>query len=452
MQIIFLSNQLFDYPLKTNKWHVATRMAALGHNVLFVDPPIRFRKFLKQIFQGRWPLRRILTFIHRPRRNMSSQKGSTIGEKSSSRNFITRGDFYKNLTVYTPVGLIPFSGGIFGLPTSWTIVQRFGKRLRLLNQRFHIRRIKKLLDLSPKPYPLNPVLWIYHIEVGGLEKYIEEIPHDFLIYDCVDNYPAFPRYRRDPELKNWIVKREEWLAKKADLVFTTAPGLQEKLSKLNKNTFYVGNAGDYNRFAEIRNPKSEIRNKFKIPNSKPIIGFTGAVDGYKVNLPLLVKIAQAYPNYSLILIGPTGVADDEPNLKELKSLPNVQILGEKPYEEMPKYFSQFDVYIIPYNLNEYTVGGCFPVKFFDALAAGLPTIVTNLPCYRDFSDVCYIAKNDDDFVRLIKIAVEENSPEKISARQKIAKENSWDKKVDKMVRVVEEHTYPISATTVGKIE
>jgi len=39
------------------------------------------------------------------------------------------------------------------------------------------------------------------------------------------------------------------------------------------------------------------------------------------------------------------------------------------------------VFIIPYQINDYTVGGCFPVKFHDALSAGLPVVVTDLPAY-----------------------------------------------------------------------
>ncbi len=446
MTIIFLSNQLFDYPLKTNKWHVATRVAKRGHPVLFVDPPIRFRKFLKQIFQGRWSLRRILTFTYRPYRDLVLQESSVPApQKNSSQHF--QKSRYENLIVYTPVDLIPFSStgirrSLRKTPPNGAI---FGKRSELLNQHFHIKRIKRLLSAINR-FEESPtrsdneqstiILWVYHVEMEGLEDYIAALPHDLLIYDCVDNYPAFPRYRKNPKLKDWIIEREKWLAKKADLVFTTAPGLQGKLSKFNKNTFYVGNAGDYERFAKSKRQKAKSKNLVESV-SRPVIGFSGAIDGYKVNLPLLVKIAKVYPDYSLVLIGPSGVADDEPNLKELKSLQNVQLLGEKPYEEMPGYFSHFDIYIIPYNLNEYTVGGCFPVKFFDALAAGLPTVVTNLPCYQDFFNVCYIAKDDNDFVHLIKTAVEENSPEKILVRRKVAQENSWDNKVNRMLEIIQ---------------
>ena len=48
---LILSNQPFDFELKTNKWHIADKLAKRGHNVLFVDPPLRFKalkNFLKK--------------------------------------------------------------------------------------------------------------------------------------------------------------------------------------------------------------------------------------------------------------------------------------------------------------------------------------------------------------------------------------------------------------------
>ena len=40
---VILSNQPFDQDLKTNKWHVAKRLAKREHKVIFVDPPLRFK-------------------------------------------------------------------------------------------------------------------------------------------------------------------------------------------------------------------------------------------------------------------------------------------------------------------------------------------------------------------------------------------------------------------------
>ena len=41
-----------------------------------------------------------------------------------------------------------------------------------------------------------------------------------------------------------------------------------------------------------------------------------------------------------------------------------------------------------------------------------------------------------DFIRLFKAALEENSTDKISARQEVAKENSWENKVVRMLEIV----------------
>ncbi len=151
----------------------------------------------------------------------------------------------------------------------------------------------------------------------------------------------------------------------------------------------------------------------------------------------MVEVAKKHSDKSLVLVGPTGVADDQPDLSQLRKMDNVYLLGQKPYEQMPVYFSRFDVYIIPYNLNDYTVKGCFPVKFLDALAAGLPTVVTNLPAYEEFADVCYIAKDNEQFSQLIQTALDEDSKKHIAQRKSTAKQNSWDNKVDKMLRLMQ---------------
>ncbi|MEA2020168.1 MAG: glycosyltransferase [Patescibacteria group bacterium] len=443
MKIIFLSNQLFDYPLKTNKWHVATRVAERGHRVLFIDPPIRFRKVIKQIFQGRWGLGRLLSGFYAPVGN-SPKPGSGTGLRTWLLSLPIA-----TLKVFTPLTSVPSESPNL--------------------TRFNVNRMKRRV---PEFFDGEAILWVYN---PAMIEYIEKIPHKLLVYDCVDDYPSMANYQR-LGLSDEIAKKEEQIASRADLIFATTKNLAEKLRQRNDNVYYVGNAGDYARFApaakaEIitRQPASPNRgepaDKFQISNEgeerrtgeeklpkespvlaaqrtgfsgvpKPIIGFTGAIDDYKVNLPLLVRVAKDHPEKSLVLVGPTGVAGDQPDLCDLKGLENVYFIGERPYEEMPAFFARFDVYIIPYNLNDYTVKGCFPVKFLDALAAGLPTVVTNLPAYEDFADVSYIAGDDEEFGKLIQKALDENSKEKVEKRMRIARQNSWNNKVEKMLQIV----------------
>lgn len=387
LNIICLANQQWDYPLKTNKWHVMSRLAKLGHNVLFVDPPINTGFLLvRQTLDGRWSLKRLITRVYER----------------------------ENVCVYSPLDPLPFH--------DFMSKQHVGAIKRLA---------RKNLDPSRKT-----ILWVYHVEALGLQNYLEGINHDLLIYDCVDNYEGFPRYDT-PKKKEWLKNQEKYLTEKARLVFATAPGLVEKLQRYNKNVFFTPNAGDYKKFINVRSLTAKIPEDLaRIP--RPRIGFTGAVDEYKFDAQLVKKLAEDYPNYSFVIIGPLALKDKKASAEGLglSGLKNIYFMGARPYEEIRNYYAGFDVYIIPYQLNDYTVGGCFPVKFHDSLAAGLPVVVTDLPAYTPFEDVCYVSKDYEQFSQNLKKALAEDSPVKVTARQAVAKENDWDGKVAKMLEFI----------------
>ena len=393
LNIICLSNQLWDYPGWTNKKHVMTRLAKRGHKVLFADPPINTGKvFGRQIGRGFWPPLRLLT----------QKKESSSGA-----------------LVYTPLNIIPNTA---------------------VTSRWHVKKIKKLTE-SFFDKNQKTILWVYHVQMANLEAYLEGLDYDLLIYDCVDNYEGFPEnssFYSTTVPKSRVVEQEKYLAEKSDLVFATAPGLVDKLREYNQNVHFTPNVGDFEKFKKVQDMKDEVPDDLvRVP--RPRIGFTGAMDEYKFDAKLMRKIAQDHPDFSFILIGQIALKDSGASLQELGlgDLQNVYFLGYKPYEILEQYYAGFDAYIIPYQLNDYTVGGCFPVKFHDGLAAGLPTVVTDLPAYRPFGHVSYISKNYEDFSANVKRAIDEDNPQKIAERQAVASENNWDGKVDKML----EHIY-----------
>ncbi|MFH1565733.1 MAG: glycosyltransferase [bacterium] len=385
MDIVILSNQRFDYPLKTNKWHVATRLAKLGHRVVFVDPPIRIRKVLKLL------LKKEILFTD-----------------------IIKG--YKkvkdNLYVFMPITIYPTEKpNLFSFNYS------------------KLRRLFELLKFRSGDY----VLWVYH---QVMLDYVNALRYKVLIYDCVDEYSKFPNFI-ERGLSKYVSEKEEIVARKANVVFATTEKLVEKMKRFNTNVHFTPNVGDYGRFKIVKTGVLMVPNELRELN-KPIIGFSGAIDEYKLNLNLVIKCIKNYLDYSFVFVGPLGVSESKVSklFKEMRVLKNVHFLGQKPYSEMPLYFEGFDVYIIPYNLNDYTLGGCFPVKFHDALSAGLPTVVTALPSFDPFKDVCYISKDDEDFVCLIEKALKENSFEKMRKRREVAKKNNWDEKVKLQLKLI----------------
>ena len=136
-----------------------TRLEKLGHNVLFVDPPINTgRLFMRQILQGKWSPLKLLT------------KTQKMG----------------NVLVFSPLDFSP----------------AHEKHAEL-----HAKAIQNATKKFFNP-DRNTILWIYHVEIAGLDQYLKYIEHDFLVYDCVDNYAGFPKYST-PEKKDAINKAAE---------------------------------------------------------------------------------------------------------------------------------------------------------------------------------------------------------------------------------------------------
>lgn len=388
--IICLSNQLWDYPNWTNKRHVMTRLSKMGHKVLFVDPPINFgRVLLTQFKKGFFNLKRLFTGV--------KVDGEAI--------------------VFTPIKFFN-------------------------NERFFAKHFAKKINTLLKNNSLlesQTILWIYNVEIPELDVYLNEINRDYLIYDCVDYYAGFPRYQ-DKESKEKILEIEKNLTRNADLVFATAPGLVERLKKINSKTFYTPNVGDFELFYNIKERFREVPEKLKnIP--KPIIGYIGALDSYKFNYLLLKEAAIRYPEYSFVLIGNLGLKDRQSSLAELglENLSNVHFLGEVPFLETPKYMAHFDIDLIPYVYNDYTIGGCFPVKFFNSMSAGIPAVVTDLPVFTMYKNVTYISKSNHDFIENIKKALDERSNKKQQEMIEVAKLNTYEIKVANMLSLIRQN-------------
>jgi len=99
-------------------------------------------------------------------------------------------------------------------------------------------------------------------------------------------------------------------------------------------------------------------------------------------------------------------------------------LGERPYSELPKYLYDFNVCLIPFK-NTQLIHATHPVKIYEYLAAGKPVVTTNLDELKPIADLCYIAKDKEDFLEKLDIALKENDNEHVQKRIKFASKNTW---------------------------
>lgn len=276
----------------------------------------------------------------------------------------------------------------------------------------------------------DAIIWVYH---PGFGDTVLRLPRKLLVYDCVDEYTAFPAYKNSAA---WLAARERVLCQSSDLVFCTAPALYEKKKSLNPaGTHYVHNVGDADHFKRALVGTTQVPPEVAAL-SKPVIGFVGAVSNYKLNIDWMLELARERPNYQLCLIGPVGVSDPTTNVSKLKAMPNVHVIGTRDYSVLPEYMKGFDVAVIPYRLNEYTES-VFPIKFFEYLATGKPVVVSRLPAISQFLGSVRVADDAASFIAECDAALASNGAG-TEERVALAEANSWSSRVDALMGLIEE--------------
>jgi len=124
-----------------------------------------------------------------------------------------------------------------------------------------------------------------------------------------------------------------------------------------------------------------------------------------------------------VLIGDVFVGD----LAGLDRLPNVHLLGRKPYAQMPQYLYHFDVCIIPFRLYNVT-HAVDPVKFYEFISAGKPVVAVPLLEMQIYEPYLYFAEGPSAFVTQIEKALGETDLERWNQRLALARENDWQQR------------------------
>jgi glycosyltransferase involved in cell wall biosynthesis len=377
----------------TNKQHIMSRLAR-EHRVYYVSfGPNPLPALVRKKRAYGTPLRSPLGALLEPVRY--EQSGVTVLEFLSPRAFVRKKPASHPFSIYA----------------------NFDLRLELL-ARFLARE-----------GVADPVIWVYHPGYGAK---VLALPHRLVVYDCVDEYTEFPTYKASP---GWLIEREAALSAVADVVTTTSAGLFERKRPLNPaRTHLVHNVGDFEHFSRARDASTPVPDDLaRLP--RPVVGFLGAVSDYKLHADWLTALARRHRDYSIVLVGPVGVGDPTTDVSVLEAEPNVHLLGHRAYELLPGYVRGFDLGVIPYRINEYTTYS-FPIKFFELLASGKPLVISELPALRDYYDAARVARNADEFVAACEGALADPTAG-LAERLKLAAENTWEHRVERILVHVE---------------
>jgi glycosyltransferase involved in cell wall biosynthesis len=163
---------------------------------------------------------------------------------------------------------------------------------------------------------------------------------------------------------------------------------------------------------------------------RPVVGFFGAMDDYRMDLDLMVKVARSIAPGTLVLVGPAQM-----DLARLVAEPNVRLVGQVPPEQLGPHAAQFDVGIIPFLRNDFNLRSS-PVKLKEYLAVGLPIVAVDLPAYRPYAGLIETAETHEDFLDALRRALLEDDPTLTLGRRKAVAGDDWEAVAERMAALL----------------
>lgn len=219
----------------------------------------------------------------------------------------------------------------------------------------------------------------------------------------------------------------------ADIVVGNSAFLADWARQYNKNSFNIGQGCDTDHF----DPAKQLDLPHDMPqNGRPNVLYVGYLTILRLDLQLLIELAERAPTYNFIYVG--GL-DDAFAKSSLHQYTNVYLLGKKNFNSLPAYMKYADVCINPQIVNEITEGN-YPLKIDEYLAMKKPVVATRTKFMETFCNLCHLATGADEWLEALAAALAEIGAEWEAKRRAFALSHSWENNVleiSKAIRQVE---------------
>jgi len=240
---------------------------------------------------------------------------------------------------------------------------------------------------------------------------LDEVPHDLSIYRMSDDTTAFP------DTPKSFAALEAEVCRRAGLVLATARSLEARARGLGaRRVVYLPNACDPDPFESCAAP--EPADLSGTPRPRAL--YVGALDHW-FDTGLVAQVARLLPAWTFVLIGPARI-----DLGILKGLPNVRVLGPRPYRDLPAYMRAADAGIVPFALSPLT-HAIHPLKVYEYCAAGLPVVATPMRETAAMGAPIDLAGTPQEFAAALERSRDESGARKME-RRNYARRNTWDRR------------------------
>jgi len=235
---------------------------------------------------------------------------------------------------------------------------------------------RQVLDAVGEIGLLRPLLWINDAAYAPLTvrtgwPSVYDITDDWLLASMT------------PRQRDRLVANEDMLFAEAGAVVVCSPELERTRSRI-RPVELIPNGVDVDLFRTPRSRPADL-------TRSPVALYVGTLHAERVDIPLVMALAEARPDLHIVLLGPNSLPADATN--QMERVPTIHLLGPRPYGQIPAYLQHADVVIVPHLVNPFTES-LDPIKAYECLAAGRPTVATPVAGFRGLGAPIVVAEPD----------------------------------------------------------
>ena len=295
------------------------------------------------------------------------------------------------------------------LPSTWYAGRRF-------NERLAAPALRRRLDLVPGRGPT--VVWVADPRLMAAAL---DVPRDLLVFDAVDDWRQHA----------WagaaaVAHGYELAARHADVVFAVNPSILTWLRPQGRaETLF--NAVDAARWCE-----APAAHGFA-GEPRPLLAYVGMLQT-RVDEQLVADVMRRLPGATLLLVGTTTPAFRA----AARGLPgNVRLVGARRYDEVPGMIAACDACVVPHRRDALTAS-MDPLKLYEYLAAGLPTITTVASPNPRLNAVLRVETAAGAFARAVGEELTADDEARREARRAAVAGETWPARADRVLAVLGE--------------
>lgn len=297
-----------------------------------------------------------------------------------------------------------------------TPIQQFG---------FHDDQLPTLQALLANLVPADeaPIVWFYTPMALPL---LQVFKPSKVIYDCMDELAMFKNAPKQ------LLQRESALLNIADVVFTGGPSLYQSKRDRHANAHCFSSSVDAKHFRQAQDRAISHPDQAHIAH--PRLGFYGVIDE-RFDVDLVSSMADAHPDWQIVLVGPVVKIDPA----TLPKQPNVHYMGQRTYDQLPRFLAGWDVCLLPFAMNDSTKF-ISPTKVLEYMAAELPCVSTPITDVKvPYGDVVEIAESHGDFIAACErqLALTDDARQDMARRMReVVAGTSWDLTASRMHELI----------------